>query len=84
MALTRAGPSNMAGTVLVIPVLSTETWKNGDIKLHCFQVVIELLTEMESLMTGSSSSHFDLPHNPLLLHYLATVFKRAINKARGS
>ena len=33
-------------------------------------------------MTGSLCTHFDLPHIPLLLHYLATVCKRAFDKAR--
>ena len=33
-------------------------------------------------MTGSASSHFDLPHIPLFLHYIATVRKKAFHKAR--
>ena len=33
-------------------------------------------------MTDSSCSHFDLPHIPLLLYYLATVCIMAFNKAR--
>ena len=38
--------------------------------------------EKESLVTDSSCSHFDLPHIPLLLHYLATACTMAFNKAR--
>ena len=33
-------------------------------------------------MTGSLSLHFDLPHIQLFLHYLATVLKKAFDKAR--
>ena len=31
-------------------------------------------------MTDSSCSHFDLPHIPLLLHYLATVCIMVVNR----
>ena len=48
-----------------------------EISLH-----IEPHTEMERLVTGSSSTYFNLPHIPLLLHYLGIVHKREFEKAR--
>ena len=79
VTLCKAGSSRTTGMVLATPVLNNSPPRNLEKQnpLH-----IELCTIIESPVTGSSSSHFDLPHIPLLLHYLATVCKRAFDKAR--
>ena len=60
-------------------VVLIETWKNRGIKIH---YTLNCIRKIESFVTGSSSSHFDLPPIPLLLHYLVTVHKRHLTRQR--
>ena len=72
----------MACTVLAMPVLSSSSQTNLE-KIDILNPLhIEPCSEVESLLAGSSSSHFNFPHIPLLLYAQLTIRKRAFDKTR--
>ena len=72
----------MACTVLAIPVLSSSSQTNLE-KIDILNPLhIEPCSEVESLLAGSSSSHIDFPHIPLLVYTLLTIRKRVFDKTR--
>ena len=78
----KAGPSSTASTVLAIPVLSSSSQTNLE-KIDILNPLhIEPCSKVESLLVGSSSSHFAFPHIPLLVYTLLTIRKRAFDKMR--